>query len=552
MATVARAVHYAHERGVLHRDLKPSNILIDKQGQAHLTDFGLAKIADETVAVTPSTTILGTPGYMAPEQASGGVSQAAGDIYSLGVIFYELLTGKLPFDGPTVIEILRRSREEEPVSPRRKNRAIDDDLATICLKCLEKDSAQRYVSAQALADDLERWLRRESIHARRTSIVKRTNRWMQRNRAGTAVIALLVFGLAFTLASLRHAKRLQTSKDLALASFTRAISQQIYDLGRTNSFYEITSEHFGYLVEREPDKSRTAPLRFKVGVFIFSNPLETVLGYGRLFAAMESPLTEIFRQPVRMDFRVYTDLAQACEHLLAGDIHFLRVDPATAVRLCHRDAKLLAQEGARNDVTVIFTSSVSGITNMGQLQGRSIAFIESNSVVTAAAKVQLLANGLCARDLKCVYLNGSSDPQLADPSYFESPEQGYFDRQCETVRQVIDYTNCVAGVARERQFRLKREGEWHVLARFGFPRHVWLGSPKVDAATGESFKQALFKATGANHERSRYDDSFGAGYEVGLVEPPPQLLLQVQDILAAADTFDRCITNAQGSWTQKK
>jgi len=110
IATVARAVHYAHERGVLHRDLKPSNILIDKQCQPHLTDFGLAKIADQTLTLTPATTVLGTPGYMAPEQAVGAISQAVGDVYSLGAILYELLTGKPPFDGPTAMEILRRTK----------------------------------------------------------------------------------------------------------------------------------------------------------------------------------------------------------------------------------------------------------------------------------------------------------------------------------------------------------------------------------------------------------------------------------------------------------
>src|SRR6185436_16308556 len=129
----------------------------------------------------------------------------------------------------------------------------------------------------------------------------------------------------------------------------------------------------------------------------------------------------------------------------------------------------------------------SGITNIAQLKGRSIAFVQTNSIVTAAAKGQLLEKGFCARDINCVYLSGPSDTQLARPSYFESPEQGYFDRQCETVRQVIDGKVYIAGVARAGQFRLKRAGEWQPLARFCFPRHVWLRSPKVDNEVGESF-----------------------------------------------------------------
>src|SRR5688572_10974353 len=236
MAVVARAVHYAHERGVLHRDLKPSNILIDKAGQPHLTDFGLAKVSGAEIGgrpLTATTTVLGTPGYMSPEQASSDECTAAADIYSLGAILYELLVGSPPFEAATPLETMRKTMHEDPLHPRQIDAAIDADLATICLKCLEKDPLRRYATANDLARDLERWQRHETISARPATLLMRSHRWVQRNRAGATVIASLLVGLVFTLISLTHAKRVQASKDLALAHFIRAIGRQIDALGST-------------------------------------------------------------------------------------------------------------------------------------------------------------------------------------------------------------------------------------------------------------------------------------------------------------------------------
>src|SRR6516225_7230417 len=150
MATVARAVHYAHQRGVLHRDLKPGSILLDECGQPHVTDFGLAKHLGHE-GTTLSGAILGTPGYMAPEQAAGrkDVSVAA-DVHGLGAVLYELLTGQAPFRAESHVDVLLQVLEHDAAAPRSVNRQVHPDLETVCLKCLRKDPVKRYASALEL------------------------------------------------------------------------------------------------------------------------------------------------------------------------------------------------------------------------------------------------------------------------------------------------------------------------------------------------------------------------------------------------------------------
>ncbi len=200
IAKVARTVHYAHEHGILHRDIKPGNILLDAKGEPHLTDFGLARLVESESTVTRTLEVLGTPSYMAPEQASGQNEQitSATDVYGLGAVFYQLLTGHPPFAGGTTYETIRLLLETEPRQPRLLNPKIDRDLSTICLKCLEKDPKRRYSSALALAEDLERWLKHEPILARHTGIFIRGRKWVRRNPTSarhpvTTGIAVLPF-----------------------------------------------------------------------------------------------------------------------------------------------------------------------------------------------------------------------------------------------------------------------------------------------------------------------------------------------------------------------
>lgn len=193
MVRLARTLHHAHQRGVLHRDLKPANVVLDEAGEPHLTDFGLAKFTDDSGAAQHSLEIVGSPNYMAPEQAAGPSSllTTSADVYSLGAIMYELLSGRPPFRAETPLETLRKVLEEDPIPPHQLYTFADRDLETICLKCMEKDPSRRYGSAEALAEELERWLRREPILARPISRPERIAKWIRRNPVTTSLLILL-------------------------------------------------------------------------------------------------------------------------------------------------------------------------------------------------------------------------------------------------------------------------------------------------------------------------------------------------------------------------
>lgn len=204
VAKLARTVHYAHEHGILHRDIKPGNILLDEQGEAHLTDFGLARLLETESTVTRTLEVLGTPSYMAPEQATGNNSKlsSATDVYGLGAVLYQLLTGHPPFAGGTTYETIKLLLDSEPRPPRSLNSKIDRELSTICLKCLQKDPKRRYSSALALAEDLEHWLKHEPIQAKPSGFFTHSRKWVRRNPSMTVLVTLLIAlatGLSLTI-----------------------------------------------------------------------------------------------------------------------------------------------------------------------------------------------------------------------------------------------------------------------------------------------------------------------------------------------------------------
>lgn len=228
---IADAMHYAHSEKILHRDLKPSNILLGSDDEPMITDFGLAKQIEEHSQLTMSGTILGTPSYMPPEQASGHLEKVnvVSDVYSIGAILYELLTGRPPFRAANAVETLKQVLDTEPVAPRMLNPAVPVDLETICLKCLQKEQAVRYATAGDLGDELGRFLAGEPILARPIGLPSRVWRWCRRNPkiASLAALAVLGFAAAFTATAVGYvtASRALTRAEQSLNQLRVAINE---------------------------------------------------------------------------------------------------------------------------------------------------------------------------------------------------------------------------------------------------------------------------------------------------------------------------------------
>ena len=231
LEALARAIHFAHEHGIVHRDLKPANILLATDGTPKITDFGLAKRLEDDSAHTGTGAVLGTPSYMAPEQAAGRTREVGplADVYSLGAILYDCVTGRPPFRGETVLDTLQQVQSADPVPPTRLQPRVPSDLETICLKCLQKEPHKRYASAAALADDLHRFLDGQPIQARPVGLVEWALKWARRRPAVAALLAILAVVLSGSFVSLfalwQHAEHERATADRLRGSAVKAAAE---------------------------------------------------------------------------------------------------------------------------------------------------------------------------------------------------------------------------------------------------------------------------------------------------------------------------------------
>jgi serine/threonine protein kinase/antitoxin component HigA of HigAB toxin-antitoxin module len=280
VATLANAVEFCHSKGILHRDLKPSNVLVSNSGELKIADFGLAKVLDADSSSTQTGEILGTPSYMAPEQAAGRTNEfaAATDVYALGAILYRLLTGRPPFVAPDSIKVLMKVVTDEPISPRKLEPSIPVDLETICLKCLQKPTARRYQSAKELHDDLHRFLEGHPIHARASTRIEKLVKWSKRNPTMVTSISFAVLAAISLIAGLLwHGRRLQNELDRTtrLANLGSELSQwlvgeHLRDLntivGTTSTRLEVSKRVREYLEASYEDSPSDAKFTRRLGV----------------------------------------------------------------------------------------------------------------------------------------------------------------------------------------------------------------------------------------------------------------------------------------------
>lgn len=510
MIAVAEAVHHAHLHGVLHRDLKPGNILVDHAGQPHLTDFGLAKLLDENdgvggvpVHLTRSSALLGTPSYMSPEQAANQRLTSASDVYGLGAILYELLAGHPPFKATTLLETLRLVAEQEPKRPRAVYAAVDPDLDTICMKCLEKAPEARYTSALALAEDLQRWLRQEPIHARSAGAMLRLRRWVKRNPLGASFIVSLGVCLAVTLGLLRLAAKKAEDDAIGRAWVIDRLTHEIDSLWDRldQPMVVIPSRDLAALDNRSPRRPNPDAITLTLALTIGNNPVGQAQGYAPFLAELEQRMERALDRQVFMNLHLYKLNSWASLWGVRHDADLQKVSQLTYVRLKHSGVNVLplARDRISEDASLFAAepSKNKNLTNVSQAASLRALFAHTNSVISFMAKVWLAQNGLCATNFKsCSDLDipARSLEQLTRNVPSTSREDGEIDgfSHREVIQRVLAGEHDI-GVAPTRRFEIQRQrGERLTeLARFPIPVDIYVARADLPTDVASALQHSL-------------------------------------------------------------
>jgi hypothetical protein len=446
--------------------------------------------------MTGSSAILGTLAYMAPEQAAGQRLSTSADIYSLGVILYELLLGKPPFRGETPAETLMQLATQEPQNPRTLNPLIDEDLATICLKCLEKDPQRRYGSAGALADDLERWQRFEPILARTANSWVRVQRWTRRNRTGTALIATLCAGLAAAVILWQLMRIEREHLLLTRKLFQRQIVGGINALGeKPRSYVEINSEAFAAAVLGRPVSGRKVERAYCVALFIDRNPLGTALEYAPLLSFLETAMSKALNRQIALNVRLYREQPAAVADLVAGEVHLMRVPPLSyiAAHSLHPEILPLVRQNKDWAAVIFARQDSSAIARVADLRGKSLAFGEEAQMITFLAKANLAAAGVDGAGLrKYTFAHQLENRASSEPGVeWEHGEGGFHYSKSASIKAVLT-GGYDAGVAILNRFYLGHEGtEFKTLATFHNVSAPWVAGPRLEAGAREAFRGAM-------------------------------------------------------------
>ena len=271
--TIAEAVQYAHDKGIVHRDLKPANVLIDNDGNPRITDFGLAKKVGEDSGMTATGQVMGTPSYMPPEQAEGKLEKIgpASDVYALGAMLYATLTGRPPFQAANVMETLKQVLEQDPVSPRVLNPAVDRDLETICVKCLEKEVGLRVESAEELAQELRRFLDGVPIRSRPTGRIARIWKWCRRRPVAAALSAAVVIAVVASVSAayfVNRAAEIQTEADRVtqLSELDRELDSRLENVGLDAAFAADMNERIRRIQSLDVERGQAAQRRWNAAL----------------------------------------------------------------------------------------------------------------------------------------------------------------------------------------------------------------------------------------------------------------------------------------------
>ncbi|MBI3869556.1 MAG: protein kinase [Verrucomicrobia bacterium] len=532
ISAVAQAVHHAHEQGVLHRDLKPANILVDAQGRPHLTDFGLAKLLNQLPATThanPLTiegTAMGTPSYMSPEQAAGSQVTVASDVYSLGAVLYEMLTGQPPFKAATALETLRMVTDQQARRPSSMLRLIDPDIETICLKCLDKNPRARYPSALALAEDLDRWTRNEPIHARPVGPIRRAMSWSARNKVGAGLIASLCLGLTLALTLLHLTNQQRRRLDLMRAEHLQKVTLGVEELwlDPTKTYAPILSSDLKALANLVPRDPGAHVERLTFAVRINQAPVAQAIVYAPLLHHIEGKMEAILHRPVVFDLRLYKMSMGPSQPVVRNETDFQRMGSLAYIRA--KEAAPGIQAVLRELLdreAVIFARKPLGISTLSQVKGHRVAFAHTNSTLSFLAKVHLARAGVTASQLS-LYTNLA----YVDPMYIGSAKdnpssrpEGEMDAEGlahkAVVRAVLrgDYDVGEIQARYFENYRYKR-GELLELASFQVPSDVHVASAGLSPIIVKAFQEAMTSLKSSQEKKmlARLQTSVIQGFQI--------------------------------------